>query len=66
MLPRKEYEKLLHLTKNLVRKEEWLDTDLKKSLQELSEGKTIGPFSNARGLMKSLRSYGVDRKLNPE
>lgn len=56
VLPRKEYEKLLHLMKSRVRKEGRLDTDLEKSLQELSEGKTIGPFSNARDLMKSIRS----------
>lgn len=58
VLPRKTYEELLRLTKISTRRHGKLDQDLEKSLQEFRAGKTIGPFSNAKDLIKSLRSNG--------
>ena len=56
VLPRKTYEKLLRLTKIPIHRRGKFDQDLERSLQEFHAGKTIGPFSNAKDLVKSLRS----------
>lgn len=53
VMPREEYEKLLRLSKKPIKK---FDFDLNKSLEEVKQGKIIGPFDDARSLMRSLRA----------
>lgn len=56
VLPRKEYKELLRSAKIQKHDAIKIDPDLVKSLQELHEGKTVGPFRNAKSLMRSLRT----------
>ena len=52
VLPRSEYEKLL----SVIKKDKLLDSGLKQALKEVRAGRVIGPFNNAKDLMKSLFS----------
>ncbi len=72
VLPRREYEKLLHakngnhvvikrsasfkIKKGQEKFSNKLDKDLTQALREVREGKVIGPFDNVKDLMKSLNS----------
>ncbi len=59
VIPRKEYEEYLRFkTNNIQQTSKKCDHGFKKSLEELRQGKTIGPFNNAKDLMKSLRASG--------
>lgn len=51
VLPRREYEQLLHVSEL-----SGLDESLDISLAEARAGKVYGPFKSARALMKSLRT----------
>lgn len=50
IIPRSEYEELLRVSKM----QSALDKGLEQSLKEAQKGKVVGPFDNARDLMKSL------------
>ena len=52
ILPRKEYEGLLRRAKN--QNIEKLERGLLKALQELREGKIVGPFKSVKLLKESL------------
>lgn len=53
IVPRKEYERLLHVAED---KTLTLDESLDTSLKEAQAGKVFGPYKSARALMKSLRT----------
>ena len=52
LMPRSEYEKLLRASKAQTK----LDAGIEESMQEIKQGKVIGPFSNPDDLMKSFSS----------
>lgn len=52
VMPRSEYERLL----DIVKKQVEFDEGLQQSLKEARQGKVIGPFDNAKDLIKSLAS----------
>ena len=57
VIPRKEYEQYLRFKINgETQRSKRPDRHIRKSLQELRQGKTIGSFNNAKDLMRSLRS----------
>lgn len=51
IIPRKEYDALIRVVRKQIQP---LDKELAKALEEVEEGKTIGPFSNVKDLLKSL------------
>lgn len=51
VLPRKEYERILHLVR---KKYPQLDKDLDKAIEEVQQGKVIGPFGSVKSLRVSL------------
>jgi len=51
ILPRKEYERLFLLAKKRHTK---LDRDLDKAIEEVRQGKVIGPFNSIKSLRASL------------
>lgn len=61
VIPRKEYEGLLRLAGQKVATIKKMDPELEKALEEARRGKTIGPFNNARDLIKSLRSHNLHK-----
>ncbi|MDO8515658.1 MAG: hypothetical protein Q7S28_00210 [bacterium] len=50
VVPRKRYERLLHIAKQSVE----LDHNLEEALREVKAGKMTGPFSSVRELKTSL------------
>ncbi|MEK7505028.1 MAG: hypothetical protein AAB589_01985 [Patescibacteria group bacterium] len=57
LISREEYEGLLREKKSSeVKPSKLLDVGLRQAIKEYREGKAIGPFSNARDLIRSLRS----------
>jgi len=54
LIPKKEYESLLRLRHERSAERE-LERELAVSLEEVRQGKVIGPFDNVEDLMKSLR-----------
>lgn len=57
ILPRKQYDSLMRAARLQVRPAQvkLLNAELREALQEVKQGKSIGPFENARDLMRSLR-----------
>ena len=56
VIPRKEYERFLRFKVNGgAQRSKKSDPHIRKSLQELRQGRAIGPFKNAQDLLKSLR-----------
>ncbi|TSC75276.1 MAG: hypothetical protein G01um101430_483 [Parcubacteria group bacterium Gr01-1014_30] len=56
VIPRREYEDYLRFKITEVRRSKAkIDAGLRKSLQELRQGKAVGPFGSAKDLMKSLK-----------
>jgi len=55
VLPRKEFEAILRSSKNpsLFKK---LDPDLEAALNDIKQGRIVGPFRSVKSLMKSLES----------
>ena len=53
IIPRKDYEQLFDIRKK-IKKMRFIDKDLKKSLKQAKEGKTVGPFYKIDDLVKSL------------
>lgn len=51
IVSRKEYERILHLVR---KKYPQLDKDLDKAIEEVRQGKVIGPFSSVKSLRVSL------------
>ena len=51
VIPRKEYEKLLSVSRKPLSQ---LDRDLEEAIQEVKEGKTIGPFRSVKELKRAL------------
>lgn len=57
VMPRREYEEYLRFRINgKKRPSKRLDRSLRKSLEELRQGKAVGPFNNVKDLMGSLRA----------
>lgn len=54
IIPRKEYEKLFRISKKKTYTQ--LDRNLDEAILEVKQGKIIGPFTNAKDLVKSLRA----------
>ena len=54
LVPKKEYDALIRIREGTAEKRA-LDAELEIALEEVRQGKTIGPFSNVRDLMKALR-----------
>lgn len=52
IVPRKEYEKLL----SYIRRKKKLDKDLEEALEEVRNGKTIGPFSTLKEGLRVLKN----------
>lgn len=52
LIPRVEYEKLLSISEEQAE----LNKGIVQSLKELKEKKLVGPFNNAKDLMRSLAS----------
>lgn len=57
VLPRKQYDLLVRAAQSRARptRQKILNADLRDALEEVRQGKAIGPFDNVRDLMKSLR-----------
>ena len=53
IVPKKDWERLWKIAKMKIYKAE-LEKGLKKALEEVKEGKVIGPFSKAEDLIKAL------------
>jgi len=53
IVPKKDWERLWKIAKMKIYKAE-LEKGLKKALEEIKEGKVIGPFSKAEDLIKAL------------
>lgn len=53
LLPRKDYERIVRALKRRETDTK-LDPDLKKALEEIKYGKTMGPFSSVAELKQSL------------
>lgn len=51
VIPRREYEELLKSPK-----EKKVDRGLEKALEDVRKGRVIGPFTNAKELIRSLES----------
>ena len=51
IISRKEYERILYLAR---KKYPQLDRDLDKAIEEVRQGKVIGPFSSIKSLRASL------------
>jgi len=51
ILPRREYEKLLSVSRKSMSQ---LDSDLEEAIKEVRNGKAIGPFSSIKELKKAL------------
>lgn len=57
VIPRREYEEYLRFRITEIRRSKAkIDAGLRKSLEELRQGKAVGPFGSAKDLMKSLKS----------
>jgi len=54
IIPRREYEKFLRISKKKISTQ--LDRDLDKAIEEVKAGVIIGPFQSAKALVKSLQS----------
>ena len=54
IIPRKEYEKLFRVFKKKTYTQ--LDRNLDEAILEVKQGKIIGPFTNTKDLIKSLRA----------
>jgi hypothetical protein len=52
IIPRRDYERFL----NVFKKQVELEGGLKRAIAEVRRGEIIGPFSNAKDLLKSLKS----------
>lgn len=52
IIPRKEYERFLHILKK--RNYTKFDKDLDKIIKEVRQGKIIGPFNSIKSLRASL------------
>lgn len=50
VIPRKEYEKFLRISKRYTK----LDQELDESIEQVKKGQTIGPFNSIKELKKSL------------
>ncbi len=61
ILPRKQYDSLVRAAHLQVRLApvKVLDIGLREALQEVKQGKVVGPFGNAGDLMRSLRSSQI-------
>lgn len=58
IVPRRQYDSLVraaHLQVSSARVK-LLNIGLREALQEIKQGKTVGPFGNASDLMRSLRN----------
>jgi len=55
LVPKKEYDTLVRIKEDAEEKRA-LDAELAIALEEVRQGKTIGPFNNVRDLMKALRT----------
>ncbi|MBU6415230.1 hypothetical protein KGQ34_03265 [Patescibacteria group bacterium] len=64
IIPRKEYEGFLRIAKKRIYTE--LDRDLDKAIAEVKHGKIIGPFDNAKDLMKNIRHASLRVKKYDE
>ncbi len=53
VVPKKDWERLWKIAKMKIYKAE-LKKGLRKALEEVKEGKVIGPFSKAEDLIKAL------------
>ncbi len=51
IISRKEYEQILHLAR---KKYPQLDRDLDKAIEEVRQGKVVGPFGSIKSLRISL------------
>lgn len=55
IIPRRLFEEFKRVVKKEKIMASFLDEDLDKAVKEVKEGKIIGPFKNAKSLIKSLR-----------
>lgn len=53
VLPRKEYDVLMRISREAIAKKE-LNRQLAISLEEIRQGKSVGPFDTVDELMRSL------------
>ena len=58
VLPRKQYDLLVRAARSRVRPAQgkMLSVGLQEALEEVKQGRAVGPFNNVRDLMKSLRA----------
>jgi len=61
IIPRKEYERLLHIFKIIPRDQLWFWTKEwqkreKEAEEDIKAGRIFGPFSSEKELLKSLKS----------
>lgn len=61
VLPRKEYNELLRTSREAAVKNE-LDRELAISLEEIRQGKGVGPFDTVDDLMRSLTGRKKKKK----
>lgn len=63
VLPRKQYDLLVRAAQSRTRpvQQKILNADLRDALEEVRQGKVIGPFDTVRDLMKSLRKSSSHR-----
>lgn len=63
VLPRKQYDLLVRAAQARTRpaQQKILNADLRDALEEVRQGKAIGPFGTARELIKSLRKSAPRR-----
>ena len=63
ILPRKQYDSLVRAAHLQAKPAQikMLNVELREALQEVKQGKVVGPFENASDLMRSLRSAQIRR-----
>jgi hypothetical protein len=59
VVPRKEYEKLLKITKKGKKVKTQLDRDLENALEDVKAGRLFGPFKTVKEFKKSIEDIDL-------
>jgi hypothetical protein len=57
IIPRKDYERFLHILKKKEKIRSQLDRELDEALEDVKAGRLLGPFETVREFKKAIRRH---------